>query len=313
MSARALYLYCTPLTSDSFSSTSFRDVEVRESSALTSRWSTVIEYDGARFYLKFYEGEVKRALEAKINAIVEANVSVAKAFSIYGFSLGRLAHDLVEKGVAPVVLVCRGAVYDGGDEMSVIGFATPYVEGENLLPFLMSRVMGGEEGLEEATARRILCSLLSITAKIHGLGVAHGDLKPANIILRGEKPVIIDFDGAVPAARASPLFCFDPSNGDLAEFSGVKADCSKPFKADWLGILYTGAFLAHASKPVAEARENASDPTVRDPKVKEAFESVLGKSFVADLEAALNGGDPQDPERPVISLLERMRGEGVCA
>ncbi len=313
MSARALYLYCTPIIHYSSDTIVFRGIELKESSALTSRWSGVIDHDGARLYLKIYEGGSKRVIEEKLNSIVEANASVARSFSMHGFGLGRMAVGLVEKGVAPVMMVCRGAVDNGRDVRSVLGLAAPYVEGENLLPFALSRIEGSHENLEGEAARKIFCALLSIVARIHDLGVAHGDLKPANVILRGDKPVIIDFDGAVPAIRGPPAFCFNPANADLAEFSGVNADCSDSFKVDWLGIIYTGALLAHASKPVAEARERASEPSIEDPNVREAFEHVMGKSFVEDLEAALKGRGPLDPSQPVASLLDRMRGEGVCA
>ncbi|MCE4610343.1 MAG: hypothetical protein F7B17_00015 [Desulfurococcales archaeon] len=312
MGARAPYLYCTPIIYYSPRSIVFRDVELKESSAVTSRWRGVIDYEGARFYLKVYEGDSKRAIEANLNSVVEANISVAKGFSMHGFNLGRMATDLVEGGVAPVMLVCRGAVEDGGELRSVLGLAAPYVEGENLLPYTLPRVEGSSEGLEEGVVRRVFCSLLEITARMHGLGVAHGDLKPANVILHSDRPVIIDFDGAVPATRGPPVFCFNPANGDLAEFSGVNADCSDPLKADWIGIIYTGTLLAHASKPVIEAREGASDPSIEDPRVRQAFESVMGRSFVEDLEAALKGAGPPDPSQPVAGLLERMRGEGVC-
>ena len=308
--ARARYLYCSPVTQLPPKVVSFEGVDLQEASALTSRWHGVLEHGGARLYLKVYEGGAMEDLEASINAVVEANRLVARRFSGVAPDLERLSRRLIECGVAPVLLVCRGAVEGAGE---VIGLAAPYVDSsESLLSLAMPHVAGSGGGLEESEVRRLFCGLLKVVATLQSLGVVHGDIKPSNVLLADGRPVLVDFDGAVPAEYGRPVFQFNPGDADLAEFDGVSPDASNPYALDWLGVLYTGAFLAHASRPAVEARAGASRPTVDDPSVRRAFESVLGSAFVEDLEALLGGSGPPAP-RPVVRLLERLRGEGVCA
>lgn len=65
-----------------------------------------------------------------------------------------------------------------------------YIQGDTLA-FLLE-----ERPLPEETARNILLQICRALQVLHALGVVHRDVKPENIILRGDRAVLIDFDAS---------------------------------------------------------------------------------------------------------------------
>ncbi|MEC4814683.1 MAG: serine/threonine-protein kinase [Scytonema sp. PMC 1069.18] len=79
-----------------------------------------------------------------------------------------------------------------------------YVEGDNYLDLLESRMQQGQAFSEEEVVK-LLQQMLPILSYIHSLNVIHRDISPDNIILRRSDnlPVLIDFGGVkqLPASK----------------------------------------------------------------------------------------------------------------
>lgn len=73
--------------------------------------------------------------------------------------------------------------------------ATEYVSGPTL-----SRAVGERGALPADSARRLFAALAEALASVHGYGVTHRDLKPQNVILSPQGPLLIDFGIARGAA-----------------------------------------------------------------------------------------------------------------
>ena len=65
-----------------------------------------------------------------------------------------------------------------------------YVEGDNLATLL------SEARFTPSEARRIVSQLCSALWILHSMGIVHRDVKPENVILRGNEAVLIDFDAS---------------------------------------------------------------------------------------------------------------------
>jgi len=75
-------------------------------------------------------------------------------------------------------------VDEGADELFLV---MEYVEGVPL-----SRVGRMEAG----RALRVFKRIMEAVAYLHEVGYVHGDIKPSNVILRGDRPVLVDFGTA---------------------------------------------------------------------------------------------------------------------
>ena len=101
---------------------------------------------------------------------------------------------------------CVVAIYDVDETTRVL--AMEYVAGGTLRARLASH---RGASLPAAELARTAASLLDALAYVHGRGVAHGDLKPSNLLLRAPGDVVLaDFgaaelhDGAAGAREAGP-------------------------------------------------------------------------------------------------------------
>ncbi|MGN0629322.1 MAG: serine/threonine protein kinase [Oscillospiraceae bacterium] len=79
------------------------------------------------------------------------------------------------------------AVEEDGGMTSVL---EEYVRGDTLFYILKGALLSPEEAINVTVQ---LCGALSA---LHSLGIVHRDVKPENIILRGDKAVLIDFDAS---------------------------------------------------------------------------------------------------------------------
>ncbi|MFJ8538632.1 serine/threonine-protein kinase [Streptomyces sp. NPDC093591] len=73
--------------------------------------------------------------------------------------------------------------------------ATEYVSGPTL-----GKAVGERGALPADSARRLFAALAEALASVHGYGVTHRDLKPQNVILSPQGPLLIDFGIARGAA-----------------------------------------------------------------------------------------------------------------
>ncbi|MDT0444264.1 serine/threonine-protein kinase [Streptomyces johnsoniae] len=91
-------------------------------------------------------------------------------------------------------------VVDSNTEGPVPWLATEYIRG----PALSQVLNAGDGGLDPRTVLRLVAGIASALADIHAAGVIHRDLKPGNVMLAGDGPVVIDF-GIARAADATSL------------------------------------------------------------------------------------------------------------
>jgi hypothetical protein len=124
-----------------------------------------------------------------------AGTAAAEAFAREAKVLGGLDH--------PNLLAVRDVVRHRGDLLLVLEHAPDGSLEDRLRP---GQAWPADEALDLAEA------LLAGLARAHGRGIAHRDVKPANILFRGATPKVADFgvafdpvlDGALRAARGSP-------------------------------------------------------------------------------------------------------------
>lgn len=84
-------------------------------------------------------------------------------------------------------------LFDDGTAESLPYMAIEYIDGPALDEYLE------DEGLlQPAEAALLGVQLLSAVAALHGTGLVHLDLKPANIVLSDGKPILVDFGFAFP-------------------------------------------------------------------------------------------------------------------
>ena len=98
-----------------------------------------------------------------------------KRFQIETEALARLRHP----HVVPLLAA--------GDEQGVPWFSLEFVEGESL----QERLRRGPLSVEETV--RIGHQLAQALSYVHGCGVLHRDLKPDNVLLRGDQALLTDF------------------------------------------------------------------------------------------------------------------------
>lgn len=88
---------------------------------------------------------------------------------------------------------------------------TPYLIMEHVEGPSLQRLLargggpGGGTPWSEQRLRALLSGVLGGLDALHGAGVLHRDVKPANILYRAEdEPVLVDFDAALPLGSAAP-------------------------------------------------------------------------------------------------------------
>jgi predicted Ser/Thr protein kinase len=129
---------------------------------------------------------------------------------------------------------------DAFEENDTLYFAMDFVEGEPL-----STLLGRRGGVSDATFQQIAGALLDAVDRLHENDVMHGDIKPANIVVRPDKSIVlIDFGSAerlsdihytspVVTAGYSPVERYREES-DLGAWSDVYS-CAATFGATLTG------------------------------------------------------------------------------
>ena len=81
-------------------------------------------------------------------------------------------------------------IYEVAEKDGKLLVLEEYIEGDGLDELLEGGL------LDAATARRIALQLCEALRILHRLGAVHRDVKPANILIRGDEAVLIDFDAS---------------------------------------------------------------------------------------------------------------------
>ena len=159
-------------------------------------------------------------------------------------------------------------------------FVMDYVEGEVLASYIAR-----EAPLSEAVLRGILAPVMDGLMQVHGAGYLHRDIKPDNIVLRGDgSPVLVDFGAARLAmgARTRPLTAIlTPGYAPIEQYSE-----SSP-QGPYTDIYALGAVLYYGL--TGEALQEASDRMLQDtvPVLSAVGYRGVSQGFLAGIDAAL--------------------------
>ncbi len=138
-------------------------------------------------------GQVFDALDTALNR----RVAIKAAFARLPPSLLKLE----AQAVAAVRHPCVATVHAFGEHRGVAYFVMERLLGETLEDRLMAHALEGEL-FSIADVLDVLAPLAEALAAVHSAGIAHRDVKPANVMLTvGERVVLTDF-GVVTPERA---------------------------------------------------------------------------------------------------------------
>jgi hypothetical protein len=164
-----------------------------------------------------------------------------------------------------------------------VAIVMPLAEGGSLEDLLRRRGR-----LDPAEAVAILAPLAEALAHVHGRGVVHGDVKPANVLLTASgAPLLADFGAAGDPAVVGSAAFVDPQR--LA--SG---------RDDPLGDVYSLAVVAYRALTGRLPHTGADDDEVLEAAARGAHRSLLDEAEVPTaLAGAVERGLALDPgERP---------------
>ena len=89
--------------------------------------------------------------------------------------------------VEPLIFL---SIFMAGEKEGKVALLEEYVKGDNLGEILEGSLLTTEE------AKQIVQQLCSALWVLHSRGIVHRDVKPDNIIIRGNEAVLIDFDAS---------------------------------------------------------------------------------------------------------------------
>lgn len=138
---------------------------------------------------------------------------------------GEVVRKMDHPGILPLLSVRDGVL------------VYPYVPGVNLADEL------ARGPLPVGRAIRIARDALAALAYAHELGIIHNDVKPGNLIVRGERTLLLDFgfakDLGLAAITATQVAMGTPNYMSPEQFTGIRSDP----RSDLYGI---GAVVFHA-------------------------------------------------------------------
>lgn len=168
-----------------------------------------------------------------------------------------------------------------------------YIQGDTLA-FLLE-----ERPLPEEQAREILIQICRALKVLHSLGVVHRDVKPENIILRGDEAVLIDFDASrvcKPERKTDTQVMGTTGYAAPEQFGFSQTDA----RAD---IFALGVLLNEMLTRRHPARELA--PGALRPVIEKCIEVNVDKRYssVEELLAALTTPPSKEKRRRKLWLL----------
>lgn len=141
--------------------------------------------------------------------------------------------------------------------------------------------------LRPRRAMRVAHDVLSALAYAHSQGVIHHDVKPANILVKGERALLTDFgfakDLGLTAITAPDMLLGTPSYMAPEQFKGVRTDHRSDLYATAAVVYHmlTGA-PPYGSQVVRWLAGDDRVPLAPLPASASAYESVLGRALARD-------------------------------
>lgn len=172
----------------------------------------------------------------------------------------------------------------------------PYVVFEHVDGLALDDEVDEHGAYEPQEVALLAASLLAGLRTVHARGCAHVDLKPANVVLRDGRPVLLDFGSARPVGAQQPPGRLIGSPG----YAAPELEAGEPISAamDLYGLGAT-MYEALAGQPAFDPDTAAADRP--EPR-------ALPESEVAPLVWRLLDADPG--ARPDID--ETLRALGAC-
>jgi len=141
--------------------------------------------------------------------------------------------------------------YTGAEKGEVYGLVMEYVEGGSLAGLISAGTAPTDMKL------RIAIQLAESLAKLHEEGIVHGDIKPQNILLRQDTPLLADF-GAARIARIAgellPIMAYTPEYAPPEALKGQLSDRSDVYSLGTVLIeLLAGTLPAPQSTNIPSA------------------------------------------------------------
>ena len=175
-----------------------------------------------------------------------------------------------------------------------------YVEGETLSDYLER-----EGSLSEAKLKEILYPLLDGLEEVHGAGILHRDITPANIVIRAEddSPVLIDFGAARQEVDYRLLTTLNPAYAPIEQYS------SEGNQGAWTDLYELGGVCYRAL--TGDVPVVATD-RVRDDLLVPVSQRCAGQAsagFLSAMDAALSVS-AEDRPQSVAAWRKMLEADG---
>jgi eukaryotic-like serine/threonine-protein kinase len=221
-------------------------------------------------------------------------------------------------------------IYDYSEQPAASGEPLPFIVMELVDGADLARHLQRTGPMDAEAARGLLLGLLSGVEQAHRLGIVHGDLKPANILLSASGPKVVDFGVAriLSDETGTTRVAATPAYAPPEVLGGDRPEApSDVYSAGCIGFeLLTGrppfggstvweVSRQHAEAPVpsprairpeipedldhAIRRALAKDPAERPPDAA-AFAELLGAEVPAAVEAAIAPAAASTPTLQVV-------------
>jgi serine/threonine protein kinase len=184
-----------------------------------------------------------------------------------------------------------------------------YVEG----PTVDDLVHEGEGPLLPGDAVRLVAHVAGALHYVHGRGIVHLDVKPANVVVRDGRPVLIDFDVAAPIGEVARL---GGTSAYMAPEQIIGEPAAPSMDVFALGVLlYEAVTGADAFDPVADCRPEEHPQLHSSPVPAASLVPDLPQSISSAIDALLARRPRDRPSNgtEALALLNAMElpGEGL--
>ncbi len=173
-------------------------------------------------------------------------------------------------------------VLEAFDGLNTAYYVMPWVGGTEL-----HKAAPSPDKIDEAWLQPILRALLDALGYLHGEGIYHRDVKPANILLTPEgKPVLIDFGTArnIVSERSA-------THVGTAGYSPIEQVSSGGRRGPWTDVYALGAtcyrLITGQRPPSAEDRFAEEEDPLRPLSQQEALRGRFSKPFLQSIDKAL--------------------------